>query len=100
LVGEDKEEEGTAEKSLRERQGTAEQVAEQAARRTAVAGDGGSRAEMRETWKDVFPQVKISREISVKQPVRRLKRAGGSTVFASSWHKPSSMIVRKLFPDL
>jgi hypothetical protein len=45
-----------------EAQGTAEQAAEQAAGGTTVAGDGSSRAEMREktetTWEDVFLQVK------------------------------------------
>jgi hypothetical protein len=64
LVSDDKGGEGTAEE---ESQGTAEQAAEQAARGTAVSGDGGLQAEMREkseTWEDVFFQVKKARGIS------------------------------------
>jgi hypothetical protein len=78
LVSEDEGGEGTPEE---ESLGTAEQAAEQAARRTAVSGNGGSRAEMtekRETWEDVFLQVKKTRGVFAKQPLRHLKRPGGS----------------------
>jgi hypothetical protein len=60
-----------------ESQGTAEL----AARGTAVSGDGGSQAETRkkrETWEDVCLQVKNAKGVFAKQPLRHLKRAGGS----------------------
>jgi hypothetical protein len=66
-----------------ESQGTAELAAELAARGTAVSGDGGSQAETRkksETWEDVCLQVKNAKGVFAKQPLRHLKRAGGSII--------------------
>jgi hypothetical protein len=70
LVGEDEGGDGTAEQ---ESWGTVEPATEQAtvqaARGTAVAGGGDSRAEMMkktETWEDVFLQVKKSRGLFKK----------------------------------
>jgi hypothetical protein len=66
LVGEDEGGDGTAEQ---ESWGTVEPATVQAARGTAVAGGGGSRAEMMEkteTWGDVFLQVKKSRGLFKK----------------------------------